>query len=305
MGKNEQFVERFMQFLIVEKNASSHTITFYEADIKRFLQFLKTKQKTNLSEVRPLTVRMFLTSLYKRKLSRKTVSRILSALRSFYKYLEREEIVDTNPFIRIPLPKQDQLIPNFFYLEEISELFKVNDLQTPLGQRNQALLEILYATGIRVSECATLQLKQIDFTLNMIHIIGKGNKERIIPFGQFAAEALKTYINEGREHLLSLSKINTDTLFLNARGKPITTRGIHYILEKIIEQTALTNDIHPHKFRHTFATHLLNEGADLRSVQELLGHENLSTTQIYTHVTKDRLRRVYMHSHPRAKHKDE
>lgn len=298
---NSNYVERFITYLSVERNASEYTMTFYEQDIETFAHFIQSINVTCFSSVTYHHVRYFLTTLYDRQLSRKTVSRTLSSLRTFYKFLERETIVQTNPFVRIPLPKQDKLIPDFFYTEELSELFQVNDLTTPLGQRNQALLELLYATGIRVSECQSLTIEQIDFNFNMIKVLGKGNKERYIPFGQFARDALQTYINDGRKELLKKHHKEVQTVFLNSRGTPITTRGIRHVLTKMIEQTSLTVSIHPHKFRHTFATHMLNEGADLRSVQELLGHENLSTTQIYTHVTKDRLRRVYMNSHPRAK----
>jgi len=298
---NSDSVERFITYLYVEKNASDYTMTFYKKDIDTFTEFLQSIDVDHFRDVNYYHVRLFLTTLYNRKLSRKTVSRTLSGLRTFYKFLERETLVETNPFVRIPLPKQDKLIPDFFYEEELSELFQVNDLTTPLGQRNQALLELLYATGIRVSECQSLTLDQIDFNFNMLKVIGKGNKERYVPFGQFAEEALSTYINEGRTELLPNHHESLQAVFLNARGTPLTSRGIRYVLEQMIKQTSLTVNIHPHKFRHTFATHMLNEGADLRSVQELLGHENLSTTQIYTHVTKDRLRRVYMNSHPRAK----
>src|SRR5699024_8202277 len=198
-------------------------------------------------------------------------------------------------------PKQTRKIPSFFYQEEVEKLFEISNLDDPLGQRNQAIIEILYGTGIRVSECQSLRLNDIDFFIGTILVHGKGNKERYVPFGQYAKTALDTYINDGRNKLLNKGNNQTDILFLNARGAPLTTRGIRYILDKLVKDAALTLEIHPHKLRHTFATHMLNEGADLRTVQELLGHENLSTTQIYTHVTKDRLRSVYMKSHPRAK----
>lgn len=305
MPLNNNYIERFISYLSVEKNASDYTMKFYEKDIDHFNRFLKSIDINCFSKVSYYDVRHFLTELYQRKLSRRSVSRILSSLRTFYKFLEREEIVETNPFVRIPLPKQDKLIPDFFYAEELVQLFNINDTTTALGQRNQALIELLYATGIRVSECASLTLKQIDFSFNMIKVIGKGNKERYIPFGQFAKEALYTYISDGRKQLLMKEDAETEQVFLNSRGAPITTRGIRYILDQMIKDTSLTVSIHPHKFRHTFATHMLNEGADLRTVQELLGHENLSTTQIYTHVTKDRLRRVYLNAHPRANHENQ
>jgi len=299
---NDYYIEQFVTYLQVEKNAADYTITFYKQDIEKFLQFLQNEHIDSFTQVKSYHIRIFLTQLYAKKLSRKTVSRILSSLRTFFKFLERENSIVKNPLSRIPLPKHEQRIPDFFYEEELSQLFNINDLSTPLGQRNQALLELLYATGIRVSECQQLMLEQIDFKFNLIKVVGKGKKERYIPFGQFAWHALYTYINDGRKRLINKRDLNhVQHVFVNSRGLPLTVRGIHYILTEMIKKTSLTVQIHPHKFRHTFATHMLNEGADLRSVQELLGHENLSTTQIYTHVTKDRLRHVYMNAHPRAK----
>lgn len=302
MQTNNIYIQQFLAYLHVEKNASDYTIQFYKSDLSIFSNFLKKEGITALTDVNPATVRIFLTELYDRKLSRKSVSRTLSCLRSFYMYLEKDRIVESNPFTHITLPKQEVRIPNFFYEEELSQLFHISDLTTAIGQRNQALIETLYATGIRVSECEQLTLHQIDFHLQVLNVIGKGRKERFIPFGQYASEALKRYIDEGRQDLLSKQTTNaTEYLFLNSRGKPITARGIRYVLDQMMRQTSLTVNIHPHKIRHSFATHMLNEGADLRSVQELLGHDNLSSTQIYTHVTKDRLRNVYMNTHPRAK----
>lgn len=297
----EQLLTNFIEYLEVEKNASEYTIHFYKQDLHMFFQFLENEHIDHITDVDAQTVRIFLTELYERKLSRKTVSRTLSCLRSFYKFLEKDSLIETNPFIHIPLPKQEQYIPDFFYEEELAALFSVSDLSSPLGQRDQAMLELFYATGIRVSECQSLQLQQVDFSLGFINVIGKGRKERFIPFGQYAHDSLQTYIKDGRRTLLQETEMQTDYLFLNARGNPLTTRGIYHILQNIVKKAALNVKIHPHKLRHTFATHLLNEGADLRSVQELLGHEHLSSTQIYTHITKDRLRNVYMNSHPRAK----
>lgn len=294
-------IRQFLTYLHVEKNASDYTIQFYESDLWMFLTFLEKEHITKVEDVNQLTVRLFLTELYSRQLSRRSVSRTLSCLRSFYTFLEKDKVTEQNPFANIPLPKQDMKIPNFFYEEELSELFAVSDVTTAIGQRNQALLETLYATGIRVSECEQLRLDQIDFHLNVVNVIGKGRKERFIPFGQYASEALQRYIAEGRKELMQADSDLSDTVFVNSRGSPITARGIRYILTSMMKQTSLTVHIHPHKIRHTFATHMLNEGADLRSVQELLGHDNLSSTQIYTHVTKDRLRNVYMNTHPRAK----
>src|SRR5690625_4725008 len=295
----------FIEYLQVEKNASLNTINSYQNDLDIFFIFLKQEAIVQLNQVDHLFIRLFLTELYEKQLSRRTVSRMISSLRGFFNFLERENILSMNPFTQIVLPKSTHTIPSFLYKEELSKLFEVNDLETPLGQRNQAIIETLYATGLRVSELQSLILEDIDFSIGSIFVRGKGRKERYVIFGQFAKEALMTYINQGRNSLLQKSNLTTSSVFLNARGTPLTTRGIHYILTQMVEKAALTVHVNPHKLRHTFATHMLNEGADLRTVQEMLGHENLSSTQIYTHVTKDRLRNVYMNSHPRARTDDQ
>ncbi|MHA6251306.1 tyrosine recombinase XerC [Oceanobacillus sp. CAU 1775] len=300
----KSFVEscqNFVEYLQIEKNASPYTIQFYQKDLETFFQFLESESVEKLKDVDHQLIRLYLTKMYDRKLSRKSVSRKISTIRSFYRFLEREDETYTNPFVHIHFPKAEKKIPGFLYKEELEKLFDVNDLTDPLGQRDQALLEILYGTGIRVSECQGLRLGDIDFSIGTIFVKGKGRKERYVPFGSYAEVALERYINEGRRTLLEKSKDSSkDVLFLNARGGPLTTRGIRHVLNKIVERAALTIHLHPHKLRHTFATNLLNEGADLRTVQELLGHESLSSTQIYTHVTKDHLRDVYMKTHPRA-----
>lgn len=300
MDNCEHHCESFIEYLQIEKNASPYTIKYYLNDLETLFEFLRIEGITDLSDVDHNTVRLFLTVLYDRKLSRRSVSRKISSLRSFFRFLEREKIVTTNPFIQVTLPKANTKVPGFLYMEELEKLFEVSDLTDPLGQRDQAMLETLYATGMRVSECQGLLLESIDFSIGTMFVKGKGRKERYLPFGQFAESSLKTYINEGREKLLAKANTSSNVVFLNARGNPLTARGMRLILNKMVKQAALTVHVNPHKLRHTFATHMLNEGADLRTVQELLGHENLSSTQIYTHVTKDRLRSVYMNSHPRA-----
>lgn len=291
----------FMEYLQIEKSASPYTVKYYLNDLDHYFGFLTREGISELQTVDHQTVRVYLTELYEKKLSRRSVSRKISTLRTFYKFLEREGITENNPFLHLKLPKTEKSIPGFLYMEELEQLFDISDLTAPLGQRNQAILEMLYATGIRVSECQGLQLDDIDFSIGTVFVKGKGRKERYVPFGGFAERALNTYINDGRKKLLQKSKRDPSFVFLNYNGDPITVRGIRLILKKLVEKAALTVNVHPHKLRHTFATHLLNEGADLRSVQELLGHESISTTQMYTHVTKSHLRNVYMNSHPRAK----
>ncbi|UFU01366.1 tyrosine recombinase XerC [Radiobacillus kanasensis] len=303
MLEGKAYVKPFVEYLQIEKNASPYTVEYYSYDLQSFFDFLQREHISDLNEVDYQNVRFFLTTLYDQQLSRRSVSRKISSIRSFYKFLEREKVVSENPFLAIHLPKMDQPVPSFFYKEELEKLFQVSDTSTPLGQRNQAILEVMYATGIRVSECVGLKIDDIDFFLGTMLIRGKGKKERYLPFGRFAEEALQTYIDNGRN---SLRKNQPDSgeVFLNARGRALTTRGVRLILDKLVKKAALTVDIHPHKLRHTFATHMLNEGADLRVVQELLGHENLSSTQVYTHVSKDHLRNIYMNSHPRANRKN-
>nr|WP_091772071.1 tyrosine recombinase XerC [Piscibacillus halophilus] len=300
MVANSSNVEAFQDFLKIEKNASPLTVKHYIDDVNQFLVFLDHEVIHEFEQVTHTTIRVFLTELYKQNLSRRSVSRKLSSLRTFYNFLEHEGIVTHNPFQQVTMPKSQKKLPEFFYEEELVKLFEVEDLRTPIGQRNQAILEVFYATGIRVSELVKIQKNDIDFSINTILIHGKGNKERYVPFGSFAQHALETFLNEGRQELLKKSNDATDKVFLNNRGKPITERGVRYVLNEMIKRASLTSTIHPHKLRHTFATHLLNEGADLRTVQEMLGHESLSSTQVYTHVTKDYLQKVYKNAHPRS-----
>ncbi len=294
-------LETFIRFLQVEKNLSIHTVYNYKKDIEHFSSFMKQHSIERYAAVSYGLVRLYLTELYALKMKRKTVARKISALRSFYKFLMTEQFVTENPFIQASIPKQETRLPSFLYEDELAELFSVSDLTTPLGQRNQALLELLYGTGIRVSECCSLQFRDIDFQIGTIVVMGKGRKERYLPLGSYAINALQIYINDGRKKLLQkTAQVNKHALFLNYRGGNLTQRGVQKILAELVSKAAATFQISPHVLRHTFATHLLNKGADMRSVQELLGHSHLSSTQIYTHVTKERLKHVYNSFHPRA-----
>lgn len=293
-------VQLFIEYLQIEKNSSEYTIEHYQRDIREFFMFMSEQAIESLNAVQYSDIRLYLTMLYDKKLARKTVARRISCLRSFYKFLLREEMVDHNPFSLVSTPKMEKRIPSFFYESELDELFKACDDSTPLGQRNKALLELLYATGIRVSEICHIKLKDLDMFVSTVLVHGKGKKQRYVPFGSFAHEALEQYIHHERQQILSSNKKDHDTLFVNFRGGPLTTRGVRTILNSLMDKSALNGKIHPHMLRHTFATHLLNNGADMRTVQELLGHSFLSSTQIYTHVTKEFLRNTYMSHHPRA-----
>ncbi len=285
------WLKLFIEYLQIERNYSQYTIESYQHDINEFYMFMNEQ---GISDIR-----IFLTILYKKKLSRKTAARKLSSLRSFYNYLLREKFITDNPFSLVTMPKVEKRLPDFFYGDEIKQLFAACKTDTPLGLRNAALLELLYATGIRVGECSQLHLKDVDFFLSTILVHGKGQKERYVPFGSFAHTALENYIQNGRSILIKNHDAH-DFLFVNFRGGPLTARGIRVVLNKVIEDSTLKGKIHPHMLRHTFATHLLENGADMRTVQELLGHTNLSSTQVYTHITNEYLRKSYMNHHPRA-----
>jgi len=292
-------VKLFFEYLQMERNYSQYTIEHYQLDLRDFCDFMAEQSLKNFSDIEYSDVRLYLTMLFEKKLARKSVARKISSMRSFYKFLLREKMVQTNPFAQVIMPKLEKRLPEFFYEEELVQLFSSCNKDTPTGQRDFALLELLYATGMRVSECCKLCLKDVDLFIGTVLVHGKGRKDRYIPFGSFAQEAVDFYINNGRKILLG-KKHTHDSLFVNFRGEPLTTNGVRHILDRLINQSSLNGSIHPHKLRHSFATHLLNNGADMRSVQELLGHAFLSSTQIYSHVTNDYLRKTYMAHHPRA-----
>jgi integrase/recombinase XerC len=299
LANMDVLLKLFIEYLQMERNYSKYTIEHYEDIIKEFYMFMAEQAIRDASDVQYSDARLYLTKLFERKLAKKTMAKKISCLRSFYKFLLREKLVETNPFTLLAIPKAEKRLPQFFYESEIQLLFQACETETPLGQRNRALLELLYATGTRVSECCQIRISEVDFFLSTVLVHGKGHKERYVPFGSIAKQSLELYINSGRKKLMS-EKNDHDVLFVNHRGGPLTARGVSKILNSMIEKSALNGNIHPHMLRHSFATHLLNNGADLRSVQELLGHAFLSSTQVYTHVTNERLRKTYMEHHPRA-----
>ena len=253
---------------------------------------------TSLSEVEYVHARLYITKLYDAGLARTTISRKISSIRSFFRFLSREYGIDDAPLRSLYHPKKEERLPSFFYEQELCLLFEKNTGTDLKALRNMALLELLYATGIRVSECVSMELDQIDFQFSILRVMGKGRKERIIPFGQYAHNALSDYICEARP--LIMKEKNHKKVFVNLRGGELTARGVRYILNEMVDTASMHTKIYPHMLRHTFATHLLNNGADMRTVQELLGHAHLSSTQVYTHVTKEALRNTYLNTHPRA-----
>jgi len=272
----------------------------YTTDLLGFFNFLKTKRVDSLKEVDRHVLRGYLSHLMDEGFVKSSIARKLSAIRSFYRYLLREGVVSASP-VADTSPKLDKRLPTFLTLEEIERLLNAPDLSKPQGQRNRALLELLYASGLRVSEVVSLNLEQVDLDTGEIRVRGKGSKERITLMGKPAINALTTYLNQDRPKLLSTR--GSSALFLNRYGGRLTERSVQKMLGKYAKIAGIGKRVHPHMLRHTFATHLLDGGADLRVVQELLGHANLSSTQIYTHVTKSRARKVYLAAHPMARGK--
>lgn len=293
-------LNKFVIYLKDEKNYSDYTITNYSIDIEEFYVFLKKENITRLQDVDYKVLRKYLNYMTENKYSNKTISRKLSSLRTFFKYLVKKEIINDNPMILISNPKEEKKLPKYLNYGEIEKILEIPNKETTLGLRNACILEILYSTGIRVSELVNLKIRDIDFYNKKIRVLGKGNKERIVLFGNRCENLLERYIKESRA---VLNKKKVEYLFLNSLGQNISVRSIENIIDKIEKEACLKFSISPHVFRHTFATHLLDNGADLNSVKELLGHENLNTTAIYTHVSNERLRKVYLECHPRARGK--
>jgi len=300
--------QRYINYLEAEKNASRYTVRNYTSDLignrqrgtaKGFFQFLEMRQIKSLEAVDKRVLRDYLGYLIKEGVAKVSLARKLSAIRSFYRYLLREGIVSFNPIEEASSPKLDRRLPEFLTVEETGKLVSMPDPSNPQGQRDAAILELIYAAGLRVSEVASLDLFQLDTDARQARVWGKGNKERVVVIGRMAVKALEAYLRDGRK-LLAGDK-PTQAVFLNRNGGRLSARTIQKIFIKYASAAGLDKAVHPHLLRHTFATHMLDGGADLRVVQELLGHANLSTTQIYTHITHSHARRVYMAAHPLAK----
>jgi len=289
----QRYIDKFMNYLKVEKNASAHTITNYTVDLDVFKGFLGDKE---IDTVDHLSLRRFLAELRAKNYAKRTVARKLASLRSFFRFLFREGHIKKNPITAVLTPKLDKKLPVFLDTARIDRLLSTPTDKNIAGLRDRALLETLYSTGIRVSELVGLDLRDIDFISGVIKVSGKGAKERIVPIGEPALRAIRKYIDKRAGYKVD----DRDAVFLNKSGGRFTDRSVRRVLDKYIKICGIIEKISPHSLRHSFATHLLDRGADLRSVQELLGHMNLSTTQIYTHVTMERLKSVYDKAHPRA-----
>ena len=294
----EQLIEKFIDYLKVQKNYSSFTLLNYKKDIEEYEMFLKEKNY-NYKNMDYKKCTEYLLFLDNRNLKKTSVSRRLSSLRTFYKYLVLNNYVDNNPFLLVSSPKKEKKMPKFINYSGIEEIFNIPNIKTKEGQRERVILEILYGSGIRVSELVNIKIKDIDFSNKTILIFGKGSKERLVSFGEPALDSIKQYINDGRKQY----EIESEYLIVGKNEEQLTTRRIEQIIGELINKTSIKMNITPHMFRHTFATHLLDNGSDLIAVQELLGHESLASTEIYTHISNEHLRDVYLKCHPRNKEK--
>jgi len=305
----EDLLSQFLEHLRYERNVSEHTLRNYQSDLAQFHDFLAPpdpqsggRNEPDIRQVDHLTIREWLAALHNSQKKKSSVARKLAALRTFFQFLVREGVVELNPAKLVSTPRLEKKLPKHLSVEDAIRFIETPDLDTDLGRRDRAMLELLYATGVRVSELTKLNVHDVDFTNKLIRVSGKRRKERIVPFGDPSCEALQNYL-EIRQRFLEQAPVTLrepEALFLNYQGTRITTRSVGRMVEKYIRICAGMHELSPHALRHSFATHLLDSGADLRDIQELLGHARLSTTQIYTHVSMEKLIEVYDKAHPKA-----
>lgn len=296
-NKVHDHIKSFLQYLQYNRNYSLKTIENYRVDLLQFEQFLKQKKLSDFSAITHFDIRKFLLTFHQAKLSKNTISRKISCLKSFFKYLKLNVIIQKNPLSRIFLPKKEKKLPVFLTVEEIMKLLNTPDQEQTTGQRDRAIMELLYSSGIRVKELTQLDEQDIDISGKTLKVKGKGKKERIVPVGSQTTIRMKSFMVHKKNKGKAKGRY---PLFVNNLNKRLTERTIQRIIKKHTLLSGINKSVTPHTLRHTFATHILNGGADLRSVQELLGHKNISTTQIYTHLTIDRLKEIYEKTHPRA-----
>jgi len=297
--------QEFLDHLRYERLFSARTIAAYQSDIEKFYRYLRT-EGLGMDDVDGSAIRNFLTIELQSGISKRSCARRLASLRHHFEFLKSKKYIKANPFSFIKTPKKDVRFPKVLYLEQIEKLLDANAQRTDrLAVRDSAIIELLYASGIRADELVHITTADIDFRSRVIRVLGKGNKERIVPISNKAKEAMELYRDKIRLSQIAQSEegSTSDCFFLNSRGQQLTTRGLEYILKAVEKKTGIYIDLHPHLLRHTFATHLLEGGADLRVIQELLGHESLNTTQVYTHVSQEAMKHQYEFAHPRAKKK--
>src|SRR5690625_4452593 len=291
-------VDDFFHYLLIERGLSENTLTSYKRDLKQYTQYIgKTAQKSEWDKVTRNDIVHFLHIVKDSGKSAATISRYISSIRAFHQFLIREQLVTNDASLHLEIPKKDRRLPDVLSVSDVEKLLSVKG-NSALHIRNTAMLELLYATGLRVSELITLKVSDLHLTMGFVQCFGKGSKERIVPLGDVAKDAVEEYLNHARNKLVKQKDVQT--LFVNHHGKPLTRQGFWKVLKRVAEEAEITKPITTHTLRHSFATHLLENGADLRVVQEMLGHEDIATTQIYTHVTKGRLKDIYKSYHPRA-----
>ena len=305
----QDYINRFSDHLKYERNVSEHTLRNYLSDLEQFYDFLcpidanGNRRAIDIKRIDHLTIREYLSKLYQEKRKKTSIARKLATLRTFFKFLCREQVLELNPAKLVSSPRLEKKLPKVLAVDDVIRFIETPDLETVLGKRDRAILEMLYGTGVRVSELVKLDLRDIDFRGRTIRVKGKRRKERVVPFGEPALHALMRYLTEVRPVFLNNAPVaerDEQAVFLNYQGTRITTRSVGRMVDKYIKICAGIHDISPHSLRHSFATHLLDSGADLRDIQELLGHARLSTTQIYTHVSMEKLIEVYDKAHPKA-----
>ncbi len=300
----------FLDHLRYERNVSAHTLRNYESDVQQFLEYLnppterangKRRAEPNIKQIDHITIREWLATLHSDH-KKSSIARKLAALRTFFQFLVREGVVEANPAKLVATPRKEKKLPVHLSVEDAVRFIETPDADTDFGKRDRSILELLYATGVRVSELVQLDLHDIDFNNKLLRVFGKRRKERIVPFGDPAAKALREYLSVREKFLMNapVTKRDAQPLILNYQGTRMTTRSVGRLVEKYIRMCAGIHDISPHALRHSFATHLLDSGADLRDIQALLGHARLSTTQVYTHVSMEKLIEVYDKAHPKA-----
>ena len=304
----DQLLTQFLDHLRYERNVSAHTLRNYESDLHQFFDYLAPADEKGkrpeppVAQIDHLTIREWLATLHSDQKKKTSIARKLAALRTFFQFLVREGVVESNPAKIVATPRKEKKLPKHLSIEDAIRFIETPDTATDFGQRDRAILELLYATGVRVAELVGLNLRDVDFKNKLLRVFGKRRKERIVPFGEPAAKALKDYLVVREKFLMNapVTKRDAQPLILNYQGTRMSTRSVGRLIEKYIKLCAGIHDISPHALRHSFATHLLDSGADLRDIQELLGHARLSTTQIYTHVSMEKLIEVYDKAHPKA-----
>ncbi len=294
----DQLLDYFYNYLSVERRLAINTLESYGRDLKKYLEFLETKKKTAFAETSRLDLISFLNQEKKRGLTSRSRARMLSCIKTFYKFLVEDGLLQHNTMQNVETPRLEKRLPNVLNVEEVEALINAPAIDSPLGLRDRAFFELLYATGLRVTELISLPVNNLNLMAGYILVMGKGSKERVIPVGEEALKWIKQYCTKGRSQILSGR--SSKYLFINRRGEKMTRQGFWKIIKKYCLQKGIIKKISPHTLRHSFASHLLEGGADLRSVQTLLGHEDIATTQIYTHVTKSRLKSVHVKYHPRG-----